>query len=233
MRNRIFALLSPLVYLSSNTISLLGVVLATTGGVSWFFLLPTLVHGPTQNAYLGLIWVADLMVFLAGLVLIPIGIHFRRVRLKREGIVESAFPVLDLGSPQLKRVLGFVLVTTFANVLIAGQLTYSAVSYMDTDRFCGQVCHTVMQPEFTAYQQSPHARVACVDCHIGPGASWFVKSKISGMGQVLAVLTHSYPTPIPSPVAESASGARDLRAVPLAAAVHRRQVGGAHRIRRG
>ena len=71
---------------------------------------------------------------------------------------------------------------------------------MGTDRFCGQVCHTVMQPEFVAYGQSPHARVSCVECHIGPGASWFVKSKLSGLGQVVAVATNSYPRPIPSPV---------------------------------
>ena len=58
-----------------------------------------------------------------------------------------------------------------------------------------------MQPEFDAYVESPHARVACVDCHIGPGASWFVKSKLSGLGQVVAVATDSYPRPIPSPVA--------------------------------
>src|SRR5262249_49709145 len=82
-----------------------------------------------------------------------------------------------------------------------GQLTYSAVEYMDGQRFCGQVCHTVMRPEFTAYQLSPHARVACVECHIGPGASWFVKSKLSGTWQLIAVATHSYPRPIPSPVA--------------------------------
>jgi hypothetical protein len=42
--------------------------------------------------------------------------------------------------------------------------------------------------------------VACTDCHIGPGASFFVKSKLSGAGQVLAVLFNSYPRPIPSPV---------------------------------
>jgi len=66
--------------------------------------------------------------------------------------------------------------------------------------FCGQTCHTVMQPEFTAYQNSPHSRVECVKCHIGPGAGWFVKSKLSGVGQVFAVTFHTYPEPIPTPV---------------------------------
>jgi hypothetical protein len=42
--------------------------------------------------------------------------------------------------------------------------------------------------------------VACVDCHIGPGAGWFVRSKVSGLRQVFAVTFHMYPRPIPSPV---------------------------------
>ena len=84
--------------------------------------------------------------------------------------------------------------------MIASQLTYSAVNYMDSVTFCGQTCHTVMQPEFMAYQNSPHSKVECVKCHIGPGAGWFVKSKLSGVGQVFAVLFNTYPRPIPTPV---------------------------------
>jgi hypothetical protein len=72
---------------------------------------------------------------------------------------------------------------------------------MDSVRFCGATCHTVMQPEYTAYLNSPHSRVECVQCHIGPGASWFVRSKVTGVNQVFAVMLHYYPTPIPSPVA--------------------------------
>src|SRR5438067_2509899 len=75
-----------------------------------------------------------------------------------------------------------------------------AVGYMESVTFCGQSCHTVMQPEYTAYQSSPHSHVECVKCHIGPGASWFVKSKLSGVGQVFAVTFKTYPKPIPTPV---------------------------------
>jgi hypothetical protein len=66
--------------------------------------------------------------------------------------------------------------------------------------FCGQTCHQIMKPEFTAYQESPHARVSCVECHIGPGATWFVKSKLSGAYQVYATLANTYPRPIPVPI---------------------------------
>jgi len=65
-----------------------------------------------------------------------------------------------------------------------------------------------MEPEYTVYQRSPHAKVVCVECHIGPGAQWFVRAKISGMRQVLAVATNSYSRPIPAPV-EHLRPARD------------------------
>ncbi len=71
---------------------------------------------------------------------------------------------------------------------------------MDSTQFCGQTCHTVMEPEFTAYQGSPHSHVSCVECHIGPGAGWFVRSKLSGVRQVFAVTFHTYSRPIHAPV---------------------------------
>ncbi len=37
-------------------------------------------------------------------------------------------------------------------------------------------------------------------CHIGPGADWFVKSKLSGLYQVYATLADKYPRPIPTPI---------------------------------
>ena len=40
----------------------------------------------------------------------------------------------------------------------------------------------------------------CVECHIGPGAPWFVRSKISGSYQVLAVTFDLHPRPIPVPI---------------------------------
>ncbi len=41
-----------------------------------------------------------------------------------------------------------------------------AWEYTNTAEFCGTVCHT-MPPEYSTYLVSPHARVPCVDCHIG------------------------------------------------------------------
>jgi hypothetical protein len=65
-----------------------------------------------------------------------------------------------------------------------------------------------MSPEFTTYNRSHHSRVRCTQCHIGPGADWFVKSKISGSWQLVSVAFNLYPRPIPTPV-ENLRPARD------------------------
>ena len=194
--------LIPLVYLSDNWISLIGVVLITTCAVFWLFLLPVMLRGGPGNPYLGILMFMLLPgAFFLSLILIPLGIVLKR---RARGVTPADLlktPLkLDFRRVEIRRLTGFVLVTTIVNVLIAGQLSYAAVSYMESVQFCGETCHTVMQPEFAAYQNSPHSRVACVQCHIGPGASWFVRSKLSGVRQVFAVTFHTYSTPIPTPV---------------------------------
>jgi hypothetical protein len=121
-------------------------------------------------------------------------------RERRAGSYPATFGRLSWANTQVRRLVIFVVLTTVANLIIASHLSYGAVTYMDSVTFCGQTCHTVMQPEFVAYQNSAHARVECVKCHIGPGASWFVQSKLSGVGQVFAVAFNTYPRPIPTPV---------------------------------
>jgi len=193
--------LSPLVHLASNWISRIGVFGVTTATIFWLFLLPTTLRGEAHNPYNGILAFLVLPAFFFfGLALIPLGIYWRNRREKRHGLYPASFPPLNFKNVEFRRLLTFVGVTTFANLVIASQLTYGAVSYMETVSFCGQTCHTVMQPEFTAYQSSPHSRVACVECHIGPGESWFVRSKLSGIRQVFAVTFHTYDTPIPTPV---------------------------------
>jgi hypothetical protein len=51
--------------------------------------------------------------------------------------------------------------------------------------------------------------VACVECHIGPGAPWFVRAKLSGIRQVFAVTFNTYDRPIPAPV-ENLRPSRDI-----------------------
>ena len=191
----------PLVYLSQNWISRAGVVLVTTAAVLWLFLLPTSMRGEVQHPYVGILAFLILPgVFFLGLALIPLGIWLHVRAERKAGRTPVAYAPLTLRSPELRRLAWFVGVTTIVNFAIGSQLTYRAITYMDSVTFCGKTCHTVMQPEFAAYQNSPHSRVECVACHIGPGASFFVQSKLSGLGQVFAVIFNTYPRPIPTPV---------------------------------
>jgi hypothetical protein len=192
---------SPFVHLSNNWISLLGVVLTTTGGVSWLFVLPVQFGEAASHPYLGILFYLLLpAIFFLGLGLIPLGIYFQMRRERRRGLYPSDWPDVNWSNPAFRRLVTFIGIATVLNVLIGGQLTYASVEYVDSVSFCGQACHTVMKPEFTAYQDSPHFRVNCTECHIGAGASWFVRSKLSGVRQVFAVALNTYSRPIEAPV---------------------------------
>jgi len=138
--------------------------------------------------------------FVLGLLLIPIGIGLRRRQLQQIGELPTVYPAIDLKMPMVRNSLLFIGFATILNVMIFGLASYKSVSYMDSKEFCGLSCHTVMAPEYGAYENSPHSRVECVQCHIGPGAGWFVRAKLSGLRQVFAVTFHTYSRPIPSPV---------------------------------
>jgi len=77
---------------------------------------------------------------------------------------------------------------------------YQLLEFSDSTEFCGELCHTVMEPEYVAYQASPHSEVPCADCHVGSGASYLVKSKITGIPLVVSTIFDSYDRPILAPV---------------------------------
>jgi hypothetical protein len=135
-----------------------------------------------------------------GIGLAVLGLVIEWYRRRRKTSVEKPLPVVDLNQGRIrKRVLvGVVAVALFVGVSAVG--TYRGFVYTESTEFCGTVCHGVMGPEYTAYQDSPHARVSCVECHIGSGADWYVRSKVSGLRQVYRTVTDSYELPIEVPV---------------------------------
>lgn len=182
-----------LLLLRSNWLSWSGAILTT---LSFMAFVTTFVylslHGSLHGPYMGLFaFVALPALFLTGLGLIPLGLLVYRKNLQQRMDVLRQKPF------HLLRMIGLL---TLINLAVAGTAGYEAVHFMDSQPFCGTLCHEVMSPTYEAYLDSPHARVACVECHIGPGASWFVKSKMSGLRQVAAVLFDSYQRPIPTPV---------------------------------
>ena len=201
VRENIALVIRPAVYLSHNLISRIGVVLTTTSTITLIITYAFQFLGYVPNPYTGiLIFLILPAVFVAGLLLVPVGVYRQFRRERRLGLLPITYPTVDFSQREIRGTALFIAVMTAINVPIFAIVSYRSTVYMESVQFCGQTCHQVMEPEYTAYQRSPHARVACVDCHIGPGAPWFVRSKLSGSYQVLAVTFNLYPRPIPTPV---------------------------------
>lgn len=187
--------------LGQNRVSQAGIVVTTATGISMVFLwIVEALRGGHEHPYSGIVLFLILpSLFVAALVLIPLGFVLQRRKDRKEGNFEPP-PPIDLSTPRIRRVLTFIAVATLANATLVGFASYKGLEVMDSVGFCGEACHTVMAPELAAYKGSPHSRIGCVECHIGAGAGWFVKSKLSGTRQVIAVALKTYSTPIPSPV---------------------------------
>lgn len=184
----------------SNPISMIGLALAVVALGNIVFLFFIDLTSPQPSPYVGILayMVAPGFLFL-GLVIAILGaLYTRRRRLASEG--GTPYFRVDFSDPGQRGAMVFFLafIVVFVAMSVIG--SYKAYNFTDSVSFCGQLCHSVMNPEFTAYQQSPHARVACVDCHVGAGATWYVKSKLSGARQVFKTALNTFPRPIPTPV---------------------------------
>jgi len=152
------------------------------------------------NPYIG---VFTYMVYpgllVLGLLLISVGALLERRRRVGGGELPP-FPRIDLNNPKTRGIFLFLTGTTVLILVLISTVSYRAYQFTDSVGFCGELCHSVMKPEYTAYQASPHSRVACVDCHVGPGATWFVRSKLSGAYQIYSVTFNKFPRPIATPI---------------------------------
>jgi hypothetical protein len=200
LRDRILQWFHPATYLRGNAVTLIGAVLTTSTAVTMIGVWLVESTGRTVHPYAGIVIFLVLpALFVFGLVLMPIGVIWHRRRLHRRG--ESPPPVhISFRDPVVLRALSLVGLLSLMNVSLLAIASYKGVEHMDSNAFCGTTCHEVMEPEYTAFLESPHSRVGCAQCHIGPGASWFVKSKLSGVRQVIAVAFNTHSRPIPSPV---------------------------------
>jgi len=184
--------------LTRHWLSLLGVALLATALISWLFVLPQQVRGHVDSPYVGiLVFLVLPALFFTGLALVPIGAYLSKRQIRR-GLSEEGFD----RKTALRRIAWFFGATTLLNILIGTQVSYRAVKYMETPQFCGATCHT-MKPELAAYQNSPHSRVECVECHVAPGAAGWMSSKTSGVRQLFETVLNTSPRPIPSALASN------------------------------
>ncbi len=189
----------PSSFYNLTTLVGLAVVIVSLGVVVFFALLEAAAEN--SNPYMGIIAFVIVPFFLIiGILLVIAGVwrEHRRERLgKPHGL---RLPQIDFNNPRHRTAVTTIMTGTLLLLFIIGFTSYQAYEFTESDKFCGETCHSVMEPEYTAYQFSPHARVGCVQCHIGSGASYFVKSKLSGSYQVYAVLFNKVPRPIPTPI---------------------------------
>lgn len=185
-----------------NWITLVGVLFiigSLTTGALFFLLELTTDDVP---AYLGIIYALLLLFLVIGLVLVPVGMVLdkRRQEKKQQGPAKPW--VIDFSKPSHQIGAVSILVGGLVLSLVMAVGSYKVYEQTESNEFCGQLCHSVMQPEYASYHFSSHARVKCVACHIGSGAGWFVRAKISGLKQILAVTLGTYPRPIPTPISD-------------------------------
>lgn len=154
------------------------------------------------SSYLGIFIFMVLPIFLiSGLLLIPIGMWIKvRKDRKREAVSGLKWPKLNLNDKKHRNAFLIFTAGTILFLFLSAIGSYEAFHYTESVEFCGTLCHEVMKPEHTAYQNSSHARVACVECHVGSGADWYVRSKLSGLYQVYSVTFNKFPRPIPTPI---------------------------------
>src|ERR1017187_7676129 len=153
---RLAGWLRPIFYLGRNRVSQLGVALTTSAAITligfWLF---EAMNSKPVHPYSGILFILVLpFFFLLGLVLIPVGILFERRRLRREGTLPTDYSKVDLPDATLRRAAILIAGLTVANVLILSLSAYVGVEYMDSARFCGLTCHTVMDRKSTRLNSS-------------------------------------------------------------------------------
>ncbi len=154
------------------------------------------------SPYIGIITYLIIPGFITlGILIFLYGTRRESRRRRQVGSAEALpYPKLDLNDDRQRREFTIVLAGSSLLIILLAFAGYNAYLFTDSTTFCGRLCHQVMKPEYTAYSNGPHARVVCVDCHVGRGVPWYVKSKISGVPQVFATVFHTYSRPIPVPV---------------------------------
>jgi nitrate/TMAO reductase-like tetraheme cytochrome c subunit len=166
--------------------------------VFFLFLLELMTGG--SNPYVGiLMFVVGPAFLIFGLAVTLVGAWRERRKL---GHFTGLLPkmVVDLSRPQDRKLMAGFIVGSLGFILLSVVGSYHSYHFSESTVFCGETCHTVMKPELVTYRHGPHARVSCTECHIGSGATWFVKAKLSGTYQLYATTFDKYPRPILTPI---------------------------------
>lgn len=185
----------------NNWISASGAVLAAGALFSFAFLVWMDFSQHEKNSYLGILtYIVAPGFLIAGLALVFGGAWLQRRYARKNAQNRPDRWQLDFGDRRQRRYIFGFAAGGVAFLLLSAFGSYQTYHYSESTQFCGEVCHQAMNPELTAYRRGAHARVECVDCHIGSGAEWFFKAKINGTHQLIAYVTDRYNRPIATPL---------------------------------
>ena len=170
-----------------NWVSISGAVLAVFNLAAIFSLVVLNSFFGFGGSYIGLfIYIALPTFMFAGLLLIPLGMRLNRSKSRKAEAAGEVtnWPIINFNNIATRNASFIFVFGTMFLLIISSVGSYEAFHMTESVEFCGKLCHKVMEPEYTTYHGSAHERVACVECHVGAGASWYVKSKLSGLYQV-------------------------------------------------
>ncbi len=186
-----------------HPLTALGGALFVAGGFIFLILLLIDFTSGTDNPYRSLVtFVGAPLVITLGFILFVASILFQVRAARRKGEKVKFNLSIDPSDPGYMRNLWLFLAFLAVLVFVMAYSGSKAYEATDSVAFCGETCHTVMKPQNVTYHNSPHAKVPCVECHIGPGASFYVKSKFDGIRQLYATALNTYPRPIETPVTD-------------------------------
>ncbi|MEI6073430.1 MAG: NapC/NirT family cytochrome c [Verrucomicrobiae bacterium] len=181
-----------------NWISLAGAVIAAGSFFAFLLLFALDLFAERGNPYMGILaYLVAPCFLLLGIALVLLGywLHLRQERRARDDAPPVALTI-DFSRPRDRRILSVFIAMSVVFLFLTAVGSYQTYQFTESVHFCGQSCHLPMDPEFVTSQHSPHARVECVACHVGNGASAYLKTKISGMRQLYHMVRSDFPRPI-------------------------------------
>jgi len=181
-----------------NWISWIGLLIAASAVFAFLFLFAIDLFATRSSAYVGILaYLVAPLFFLFGLVLAIIGAFLARRRESRS--VQRHEPLkisIDFSRRRDRRLLAIFAASAMAFLFVTAFGSYETYHYTESVEFCGKTCHAPMKPEFVASQHGIHANVECVDCHVGPGAAAFFRTKLNGVKQLYHAIKDDYARPI-------------------------------------
>jgi len=188
-----------------NWLSISGAIVALIGSTACAFFFAADLTSRRESGYMGVTYLPALALALVGFALVAAG-FFREVRRRKLGRSTSFTGELFIDVRDKLTTTRFVatfvvgaVAVTFG-LLVIGAGSMRIVEFTSSNAFCGEVCHSVMHPEAAVYANSPHARIDCVECHVGHGGDSFIRAKLNGARQLYEFAIGKISRPIPTPI---------------------------------